>query len=973
MAGVALGAAMRQIGRLFEEGGDGATADGPLLGRFLDRGDPLAFEALVARHGPMVLATCRAVLRDPADAEDAFQATFLALVRKAGAIRGRDALGGWLHRVAHRAAVQANLDAARRREQERKAGAGRPAIDPADPARDEARAAVHEELARLPDRFRLPVVLCHLEGKTHAQAAFELGWGEATVRRRLADARDRLRRRLTRRGVAPSASALAAIAGPSAAVPAAWVASTLPLAALGARGTAAALASATLRALALGRAATVAKSALALAAAAAGLAAGIARAGGDEPARMTPPPPRAAPVAPKPAPEPAPATEAEGFRGVVLGPDGKPFAGAKLAIWELKSDGIEPAADAPTRATSGPDGRFEFRVPAGEATRRDASRRMRWLVATAGGLGAGWAHLAPGVGPVDVGLKLAADEPVEGRILDLEGRPVAGAEVGVFWLAEPRNGVESFLAAVRAEPELHAWLPGDNNSWIGRLPGQPSFVRAGGDGRFRLAGLGRDRIAELVVRGATVAESKVTVLTRRMDPVVGPASTRPQPDPPAPLTVRGSAFDFAAPPSRPIAGVVRDRASGRPLAGVRVTSPKVAGKSLDRSDAPGAVTDAEGRYTLLGHPKASAYAVAATPPPGSDHLAGGVEVADTPGLVPIVADLRLAAGIPFRVRPVDSETGRAVEAKVEYYPLHPNPNVRELAGKSGLPSLARAARQADGSYAGVMLPGPGAICVEGAGGKYLRTRVDPWATFRPGAGPRPKDRNLYGDASTLIVEMGEGGIWFYGNDQFHDIVLVDPEPDSGPMEREARLLPAPKLAGSVLGPDGNPLAGAKVWNLDGAPAWSAPLLAARFEATRLDPLRPRKLVFRHDGLKLAGQLMPPAKGPTSEEVTLRPWATLSGRLVDRDGRPRPGLKLLPFGGKPDDPAEAAFTEWVQADAEGRFRLEGLVPGLNHRLAVMVDGGFSEGCTVFEGVILKPGEVRDLGDVRAESDRPGAAR
>src|SRR5207302_1100637 len=121
MASVQMGAALRQIHELFEAGTIAGLADGQLLERYLTRRDESAFAALVGRHGPMVLGVCRAVLNDSPEVEDAFQATFLVLIRKAGTIRGRDAVGGWLHRVAHRIAVQAGLDRSRKDRHERRA------------------------------------------------------------------------------------------------------------------------------------------------------------------------------------------------------------------------------------------------------------------------------------------------------------------------------------------------------------------------------------------------------------------------------------------------------------------------------------------------------------------------------------------------------------------------------------------------------------------------------------------------------------------------------------------------------------------------------------------------------------------------------------------------------------------------------------------------------------------------------------
>ena len=226
MASVRLGAALRQIRGLFEAGTVAGLTDGQLLDRYLTRRDESAFAALVMRHGPMVLGVCHSVLHGSAEVEDAFQATFLVLIRKASTIRGRDAVGGWLYRVAHRVAVQAGRDRSRKDRREHPAGdlpddivAGESASD------DDWRGTLHEELARLPERLRQPVVLCYLEGRTHEQAALELSWSEATLRRRLADARDLLHSRLTRRGVAVSVAALAAAmeSQAMAAVPPAWV------------------------------------------------------------------------------------------------------------------------------------------------------------------------------------------------------------------------------------------------------------------------------------------------------------------------------------------------------------------------------------------------------------------------------------------------------------------------------------------------------------------------------------------------------------------------------------------------------------------------------------------------------------------------------------------------------------------------------------------------------------------------------
>ena len=178
------------------------AADADLLSRFLDAHDETAFEALVARHLPCVRAVCRSLLRDPNDADDAVQATFLVLVRRAKALRDRLALGAWLCRVAWRTAN-------RLREGNGRRGERATTIDPdATPGREatpagggEVAAALHDEIARLPERYRLAVLTCYAAGTPTAEAATRLGWAKGTLLTRLAWARKRLRERLTKRGV----------------------------------------------------------------------------------------------------------------------------------------------------------------------------------------------------------------------------------------------------------------------------------------------------------------------------------------------------------------------------------------------------------------------------------------------------------------------------------------------------------------------------------------------------------------------------------------------------------------------------------------------------------------------------------------------------------------------------------------------------------------------------------------------------
>jgi RNA polymerase sigma factor (sigma-70 family) len=194
-------------------------SDGQLLGRFRAGGEEAAFAVLLQRHGPMVLGVCRRLLGQEQDAEDAFQATFLVLARKASSIRSRDSLAGWLYGVARRIAVRTRTQAAARQARDR-AVAARPGPDPGEEiGRRELRALLDEEVARLPQACRDAVVLCYLEGKTHEEAASQLGWPKSTLTSRLARAREQLRLRLEGRGLAVTGGMLTAALAEAASAP----------------------------------------------------------------------------------------------------------------------------------------------------------------------------------------------------------------------------------------------------------------------------------------------------------------------------------------------------------------------------------------------------------------------------------------------------------------------------------------------------------------------------------------------------------------------------------------------------------------------------------------------------------------------------------------------------------------------------------------------------------------------------------
>jgi RNA polymerase sigma factor (sigma-70 family) len=200
-----------QLTSLLRFGVVGDCSDEQLLQRFLtarDGADQAAFTALVVRHGPVVFSVCREVLGNAYDAEDAFQATFLVLARKAASVRKLDSLASWLHRVALRVAIHAKAEGARRRLYERRLAVMKAVQVAREEESLEGRRELHEEIARLPERYREPVVLYYLEGLTTEEAAMRIGCPLGTVLSRLSRARVRLRGQLERRGLTPFTASL---------------------------------------------------------------------------------------------------------------------------------------------------------------------------------------------------------------------------------------------------------------------------------------------------------------------------------------------------------------------------------------------------------------------------------------------------------------------------------------------------------------------------------------------------------------------------------------------------------------------------------------------------------------------------------------------------------------------------------------------------------------------------------------------
>jgi RNA polymerase sigma factor (sigma-70 family) len=310
---------------------DPAGTDAELVERFV-RGDDAAFAVLVGRHGPMVLGVCRRILQNPQDAEDAFQATFVILARKAATLGRGAPVGAWLYGVAYRTAAHARSDRARRSAHERRATAMPAAEQTPAVLWDDLRPVLDEELQRLPEKYRVPVVLCYLDGKTYDEAAEEIGCPKGTLATRLARAREILRERMSGRGVSLPAAVLAALVAENAraAVPAPLSCAAVEAATASAPACISTLAAEVLKAMSVSKLKAVTTLLVAAALLGAGAAALAYHATGASPETATPAPPVAAPAADPPAPEKVKPVAAEEF------PWGAPDKGVQIRLRPLQ-------------------------------------------------------------------------------------------------------------------------------------------------------------------------------------------------------------------------------------------------------------------------------------------------------------------------------------------------------------------------------------------------------------------------------------------------------------------------------------------------------------------------------------------------------------------------------------------------------------------------------------------------------------
>jgi protocatechuate 3,4-dioxygenase beta subunit len=659
---------------------------------------------------------------------------------------------------------------------------------------------------------------------------------------------------------------------------------------------------------------------------------------------------------------PRDATKGEAIQGRVLDPDGKPVKDAHLHWLRFNKNLTNPeeSLELVERGRSDDEGRFHITLPVGE----DLGDSLRTLVVTAAGYGLSWIELPKGESSEKVTVRLHKDVTIRGRVLSMEGKPLAGVNVRVDLLEDMAKGrFDDYLA----------FLEQDRSKTVGKtrwlqIPSKQSPVPAvvtDENGSFQISGVGSERIVNLAIRGKGIAHATLPVVARLgFNPsalnksardrvaMMGP---RIQDQPPV---LYGPSFEYVATPERIIEGVVREAGSGKPIPGVRING------SIGSRFNLGALTDKEGRYRLEGMPKMKRYPyLSAFPPPDSPWIQSVVQNKEAgEGLLPVQVDFTLGRGVTLTGRVIDRVTGKGVVCSITFAYLSDN----EYAGKPGYdPTVGSHYSDKDGRFRLKVVPGTGVLEAVAMGMGVS----NPFKSAQFDAEDR-KHLTLTEDGNYVAL----GG--FVRSSSVHNAVKwMNLAADAGVVEHNLFLERGATAKVRIQDPEGKPLAGTIVSGIDAMPgqhvqeAYVAP--EAECTIVALDPSQPRQVIFYHPKRRLAGSLA--VRGDEKHPLTVRlaPTGTVTGCIKDADGQPLQGAEI--DIGAPGQTMSTNFTYLylhlnftglpVRTNKQGRFRLDGLVPNEKFAVGIRRRGAYLDGGPRTRQVQVKAGQTLDLGDIR----------
>ncbi|HEY7154360.1 MAG TPA: sigma-70 family RNA polymerase sigma factor [Gemmataceae bacterium] len=930
-------------------------SDEQLLLAFTARREDSAFAALVRRHGPMVMGVCRRVLGHQQDAEDAFQATFLVLARNAASLWKKSALAGWLHGAAYRIAMKAKQSAARRRKHENQATPRPPAGPSEELLWREVRALLDEEIVHLPDSYRSVFVLCCLENVSQAEAGRRLGLKERTVSRRLAAARQRLQMRLSRRGVELTALLAAILTTETAsALPAVLLTKAI-------RGavspTIAALADSVPAILSVGKIKLAAAFVLA-ASVLTGAGLWAYRSPVLSSAQPTESPAAQASDKPKTTPLQREAAKTVEIQGRVLDPEGKPKAGAKLLL--LSNDKIAELG------VTAADGRFTVTVP--------KEAKDRYLIARADGTGIDFLNISQNDPKKPVEFRLVNDRAIRGRIVNTEGKPVAGVRVAVDNLGVyPNNSLDSFLAIWKKQQNVNSGLPnGIKHIWKGA--GTLLAATTDANGRFTIRQVGDERLVSLRLSGGRIADVEVWVVNRRgFDPkpyneaVLNNSLPRAIKDFGIRWRLYAPDLSIVAEAGKPIRGVVKDIDNGKGLPGVRVRLSRVNNSNLVRT-IPEARTDAQGRYEIRGARKAKRYMLEVASDPSTGYMACQVWADDTFGYDPITVDIRVKKGVIVTGKVIDQSTGKLVPGWAMADVLSDNPFVKEYPKFNSSAWVLGGERTVeDGTFRVVTIPGP-VLLMGGRGpdSEWYKPggNIETMQYKQPSTDAKyPQYFREHPDGTAYHSYRGTNSL------QGNFCKVLEIKPGETLVKQDILLERASALAVTIQDAEGHPLSG--VWTMGIGPEnWRHPVQIEgdSCSAYEVEASKPRLMVFFHPSRKLAGSLT--LKGDEKQPVVVKLGSVgvIKGQLLDTNGKPLAGVTVdVRYRNREAEEIhhDVHKAKQIVTDTAGMFTLDELIPELKFELS------FRQGKRRFEretkpaeaGVQVKAGECRDLGAIK----------
>ena len=630
----------------------------------------------------------------------------------------------------------------------------------------------------------------------------------------------------------------------------------------------------------------------------------------------------------------------------VLGPEGKPAAGAKF----YRSDAVfrshlQASGTVVLLGESGNDGSFVLSSPDVKVV----NERKAQIVAMADG--AGPAFVDPSVGDGMKVLRLAGDDvPIRGRVLDINGQGVAGASiqlVGIHW--SPSGKLDEWLAALDAEKVAYPVTYRFLRSWATTdLPSLFPAVMTDREGRFTLKGVGRERLASLLISGPKIETRVEFVATRPMPAVKLPDFDRQNQG--RVVSYFGAEFELVAGPCLEVVGTVVDKDTRKPIAGAVVHTATAFGNPLRFLTT---TTDAAGRYRLSGIPPLNSFGqsddVLASPPDGTQYLQSIQPLNEKIGEKPVTRNFALKRGVVARGRVTDKVTGKPIRARLDYFILDDNAHLNEYPKygtiRAGMPYEC----DENGHFRIVVMPGRGIL-----GARFGND------TYRLGVG------------ITSIKGLTEASPGLYSAQpmymssmDYNMIVEIDPKPGDESIAVDMQFERGRTVKGTLKGPGGEPVSGALMMGAeDYRQSWGhEPLPSAEFEVHSLGPDAKRGLLFYHEGKKLAAAYVvkPGENGPIS--IRLEPCGTLSGRLTE-NGVPSAETQMTcdrPFEMNDARYEHGSLPGAIKTDKDGRFRVAGLVPGLKYSLRVW-KGNRIIGEAV-RNVVVKAGEIKDLGDVK----------